>query len=603
MQKSNAPTPFTVAFANGAGSGYRNVIPIPSQIPITPGAASYTDGFPPVTMEPTGSGGIPPYGADMNGVLYAATLATLWEQAGFLQSYSSSLSTAYGGYPAQSLLAMGSGLGLWLNTADNNTTSPDATGSAGWVPVLGNAGKTVMNVTGGTYTPDPSVLGVKLLYLQGTLASNLTLVLPLTAGASWKIYNNTTGSFSVTAGGATGTSVTIPQGNLVEVATDGTNFYTASIAGGPYLPLTGTAVAATKLATARTIAISGDMVWSVTFDGSANVTAAGTIQAGAITLVKMAALQANSLLGNPTSSAATPQAITLTNGLQFTGAVLGMGAITPTSVNAGSGAISGGPITGTSFTGSLPSSITTGSTTQALTLSTTGAAYGLAIRDTSGTASIVFQPGNGSTTPNKTIRANGINGNLEIVNNAYSAVVAAISDAGYMTISQTLTCQTVTIQNQTQFSFTGFASGACFWQGNGGSGDNLLSMSRTGSSNYAMTWYGTINISSDEDLKHGFEPLIAQPMHDAFWGSYVRNGSKDELVEYGSTAQSIAQFHPHHVRPSGIIKPNGAPELGVDFIRVAVEQGIWCGREIDHEIKPLLRDLINRVAALEGVRV
>lgn len=347
MQKSNAPTPFTVAFANGAGSGYRNTIPIPSQIPITPGAASYTDGFPPVTMEPSGSGGIPPYGADMNGVLYAATLATLWEQAGFMQSYNSTLSTAYGGYPAQSLLVMGSGLGLWLSTADNNTTSPDATGSSGWIPVLGNAGKTVMNVTGGTFTPDPSVLGVKMLYLQGTLTSNLTLVLPLTAGASWKIYNNTSGSFTVNAGGATGTSVAISQGGYTDVTTDGTNFYTSVIAGGPYLPLAGTAVAATKLATARTIAITGDLVWSVSFDGSANVTAAGTIQAAAVTLAKMANFQANSLMGNPTSSSATPSAITLQNGLVFSGTNLGLGAITVTGMTvSGTGNVSiGGSIT------------------------------------------------------------------------------------------------------------------------------------------------------------------------------------------------------------------------------------------------------------------
>jgi len=42
-------------------------------------------------------------------------------------------------------------------------------------------------------------------------------------------------------------------------------------------PVAGNADTATKLATARTVAMSGDVVWSVSFDGSANVTAAGTL--------------------------------------------------------------------------------------------------------------------------------------------------------------------------------------------------------------------------------------------------------------------------------------------------------------------------------------
>jgi phage-related tail fiber protein len=40
----------------------------------------------------------------------------------------------------------------------------------------------------------------------------------------------------------------------------------------------GTAANATKLATARSIAITGDMTWSVSFDGSANVSAIGTLK-------------------------------------------------------------------------------------------------------------------------------------------------------------------------------------------------------------------------------------------------------------------------------------------------------------------------------------
>ena len=52
---------------------------------------------------------------------------------------------------------------------------------------------------------------------------------------------------------------------------------------------TGNAGTATKLQTARTLGMTGDVVWtSPSFDGSANVTAAGTIQAGVVTGAKIA---------------------------------------------------------------------------------------------------------------------------------------------------------------------------------------------------------------------------------------------------------------------------------------------------------------------------
>ena len=66
MQSSSAPSKLTMPFAN---SGSKNTVPVPSQIGITAGAASYTDGFPPLTMTPVAAGGVPPSGLDMNGHL------------------------------------------------------------------------------------------------------------------------------------------------------------------------------------------------------------------------------------------------------------------------------------------------------------------------------------------------------------------------------------------------------------------------------------------------------------------------------------------------------------------------------------------------------
>lgn len=359
MQKSNAPTKLTIVFASGTGAGPVNAIPLTPGS--TAGTASYQTGFTSVNMEPIASGGVPPFGADFNGLFQDSTKARIWQQAGYMYPFDSAFAgnSNIGGYPAGSALMMSSGKGLWLNQTDNNTANPDVTGASGWLGIAA-AGTSTINTTGGTVTPDPSVLGVTTLIIAGTLTSNASITLPLIAGLKWIVVNNTSGSFTVTIQGASGTGVQVAQGtsNASYVFTDGTNFYaTSANVSGLYLPINGNAVSASKLANARTIAMSGDVVWSVSFDGSANVTAAGTIQNGGVTLAKMANLTANSLLGNPTGAAATPQAVTLTNGLQFSSGALGMGAITPTSVTA-SGGISGttgafsAAVSGTTITGS-----------------------------------------------------------------------------------------------------------------------------------------------------------------------------------------------------------------------------------------------------------
>lgn len=129
MQASNAPTKSAVPFAN---SGAKNTIPVASQIGITPGLASFTDGFPPLTMTPLAAGGVPPYGQDFNGILNFLSAAIRWEQAGAPYFYDAAFSTAIGGYPKGAVLAATSGNGSWLNLVDNNTTNPDS-GGANWV--------------------------------------------------------------------------------------------------------------------------------------------------------------------------------------------------------------------------------------------------------------------------------------------------------------------------------------------------------------------------------------------------------------------------------------------------------------------------------------
>ncbi|WP_152546254.1 hypothetical protein [Bordetella bronchiseptica] len=127
MQTSDSPSLIPVPFAN---SGAKNSIPT-SASP-TPGLASLETGFPPATMTPIVAGGIPPAGADFNGILNMLSAASRWSQAGGGYTYNAAFSAAIGGYPRGSVLDAAAGGGRWLNLVDNNTNDPDSGGS-NWV--------------------------------------------------------------------------------------------------------------------------------------------------------------------------------------------------------------------------------------------------------------------------------------------------------------------------------------------------------------------------------------------------------------------------------------------------------------------------------------
>ncbi len=149
MQLSNAPAQLVEAWATG-DSTKTNPIPVPSQQGVTPGAASWTDGFPPLCATPIASGGIPPSKADMNGGLYQMSAVDVWMCAGGGFPYNATFQTTIGGYPKGARVLMASGNGYWISTVDNNLTDPD-TGAAGWSAVGTGLQKQVFT-TSGTFT-------------------------------------------------------------------------------------------------------------------------------------------------------------------------------------------------------------------------------------------------------------------------------------------------------------------------------------------------------------------------------------------------------------------------------------------------------------------
>lgn len=140
MLRSSIPPKFPKAFAAQAGGAYIRPIPVASQIGIQDGAASLTDGFPPLTQIPVPEGGVPPFGQDVNGIINQITLWSQWQQMGGAVPYDSTFQFQIGGYPAgavvESALALGA---FFVSLVDNNLTNPDA-GGAGWMPANVGAG-------------------------------------------------------------------------------------------------------------------------------------------------------------------------------------------------------------------------------------------------------------------------------------------------------------------------------------------------------------------------------------------------------------------------------------------------------------------------------
>ena len=180
-------------------------------------------------------------------------------------------------------------------------------------------------VTGGTVVLTADEAANAVINLSGTLTSALIIEIPVTANRIYSISNNTTGAFATTVrSGPTGAVVAVAQGkrNLVYTNTSGAydainDFESIALTGTPTAPtaavgtnttqvattafvnaeiandapsktgtgasgswgisVTGNAATATKLATARTLSLAGDVTGSATFDGSANAAITATV--------------------------------------------------------------------------------------------------------------------------------------------------------------------------------------------------------------------------------------------------------------------------------------------------------------------------------------
>lgn len=156
-----APSNNAVAFAT---SGLKNIIPVS---PLPGGAASMTQGFPPVTMQPISAGGIPPSGQDVNGILHQLSSHQVYLNAGGMYKFNAAHATAIGGYGKGAVLQSDDELSAYISIISNNSNNPN-TGGIGWKPY------------GGQLMEDRIVsLQVQVAGLSTTLGGVVNLIYPI----------------------------------------------------------------------------------------------------------------------------------------------------------------------------------------------------------------------------------------------------------------------------------------------------------------------------------------------------------------------------------------------------------------------------------------
>lgn len=201
-----APTPPVIP-QPFAESGDRNVIPNTSA---DPQRARYQLGFPPATMTPIDSGGVPMLGPDMNGILYDITAWLYALQGGQIQPFDSGTSDAIGGYALGAVVLMADGAGYWISTTAGNTADPDA-GGADWQPLYCYGAQSISGLTGGSRTLTAIEAARPILVLTGALVAPQQIVVP-NAYRTWLVVNATTGGQTLTVKTSAGAGVDVPAG-------------------------------------------------------------------------------------------------------------------------------------------------------------------------------------------------------------------------------------------------------------------------------------------------------------------------------------------------------------------------------------------------------
>ena len=157
-------------------------------------------------------------------------------------------------------------------------------------------GVTIKNPTGvaaGTYALSLSeyqkltiVFGTSLTGVA-TLSGNLVYTVPAGVGGQWFMYNNTSGSYTVTIAQASGggSTVVLPQGARTLVYSDGTNFWTLSPTNVAPPGASGQVIynSSGSLTSSANLTFNGTTLTAAVLASTGNITSGGTISGNTVT--------------------------------------------------------------------------------------------------------------------------------------------------------------------------------------------------------------------------------------------------------------------------------------------------------------------------------
>lgn len=200
---------------------------------------------------------------------------------------------------ASATLTVGAGTGITVNADDvqlKNAASLTNNSVLKWDSSNGQLANTIMSddgstvtisgnltVNGTTTTINSTIVSISdnmMQYANGNTANTVDIGFfgnYVNSGTKYAtFFYDASASSASEASFTLGHSITAPGNNV-------TDFTLGRLVANLTGELTGNASTATKLATARTISITGDATWTVTFDGSANVTAGLTLANSGVT--------------------------------------------------------------------------------------------------------------------------------------------------------------------------------------------------------------------------------------------------------------------------------------------------------------------------------
>ena len=184
-----------------AQDGLKNTIPNSTA---SDGAASFTQGFPPETMNPINAGGVPPAGRDMNGILNQLSSHQVWLNAGMIYKFDATLATAIGGYKTGAIIQTDDGLSAYICVTNNNSNNPNSV-LTGWMPYAGQA---LINYIGDGERLRQYAVGD--IYFTTQVFADADAVADYFGGGEWEAWGG--GTYLSMAGTNTGVTLT---GNTV----------------------------------------------------------------------------------------------------------------------------------------------------------------------------------------------------------------------------------------------------------------------------------------------------------------------------------------------------------------------------------------------------